>query len=95
MTHNGLISVAGKSVLLYIRVFVLTHLTLSGDLLVFSPPDPVSERCISLAVPWSSGVRCAWVFGDLCPLHVFTRPSAHMLWMFSRCMAEMEKHNGK
>ncbi|XP_039515823.1 uncharacterized protein LOC120470346 [Pimephales promelas] len=56
--------------------------------------DPVSERCISLAVPWSSGVRCAWVFGDLCPLHVFTRPSAHMLWMFSRCMAEMEKHNG-
>lgn len=61
--------------------------------------DPVSERCISLAVPWSSGVGCAWVFGDLCPLHVFswlgfTRPSAHMLWMFSRCMAEMEKHNG-
>ncbi|KAK7172623.1 hypothetical protein R3I93_002667 [Phoxinus phoxinus] len=56
--------------------------------------DPVPERCISLAVPWSSGVRCAWVFGDLCPLHAFTRPSAHMLWMFSRCMAEMEKHNG-
>ncbi|KAK7164016.1 hypothetical protein R3I94_002667 [Phoxinus phoxinus] len=56
--------------------------------------DPVPERCISLAVPWSSGVRCAWVFGDLCPLHVFTRLSAHMLWMFSRCMAEMEKHNG-
>ncbi|XP_077097825.1 uncharacterized protein LOC143749198 [Siphateles boraxobius] len=61
--------------------------------------DPVSERCISLAVPWSSGLRCAWVFGDLCPLCVFswlgfTCPSAHMLWMFSRCMAEMEKHNG-
>ncbi|XP_051749476.1 uncharacterized protein si:ch211-12e13.1 [Ctenopharyngodon idella] len=61
--------------------------------------DPVSERCISLAVPWSTGVSCAWVFGDLCPLHVFswlrfTRPTAHALWMFSRCMAEMEKHNG-
>lgn len=63
-------------------------------------PDPVSERCISLAVPWSTGVRSTWVFGDLCPLPVFvwlgfTRPTTHSLWMFSRCMAEMEKHKGK
>lgn len=61
--------------------------------------DPVSERCISLAVPWSTGVRSTWVFGDLCPLPVFvwlgfTRPTTHLLWMFSRCMAEMEKHKG-
>ncbi|XP_059405029.1 uncharacterized protein si:ch211-12e13.1 [Carassius carassius] len=61
--------------------------------------DPVSERCITLAVPWSSGVRNTWVFGDLCPLPVFVwlgfaRPSTHPLWMFSRCMAEMEKHKG-
>ncbi|XP_016363679.1 uncharacterized protein LOC107705059 isoform X1 [Sinocyclocheilus anshuiensis] len=62
--------------------------------------DPVSERCISLAVPWSSGVRSTWVYGDLCPLPVFvwlgfTRPTTHPLWMFSMCMAEMEKHKGK
>ncbi|KAI2664991.1 ATP-dependent protease subunit HslV [Labeo rohita] len=61
--------------------------------------DPVSERCISLAVPWSTGVRSAWVFGDLCPLHVFVWwgfacPTARSLWMFSKCMAEMEKHKG-
>ncbi|XP_073697344.1 uncharacterized protein [Garra rufa] len=61
--------------------------------------DPVSERSISLAVPWSTGVSSAWVFGDLCPLPVcvwlgFTRPIAYPLWMFSRCMAEMEKHKG-
>ncbi|KAF4113837.1 uncharacterized protein si:ch211-12e13.1 [Onychostoma macrolepis] len=61
--------------------------------------DPVSERYISLAVPWSTGVRSTWVFGDLCPLPVFvwlgfTCPTTHRLWMFSRCMAEMEKHKG-
>ncbi|XP_043095519.1 uncharacterized protein si:ch211-12e13.1 isoform X2 [Puntigrus tetrazona] len=61
--------------------------------------DPVSERCISLTVPWSTAVRSTSVFGDLCPLPVFvwlgfTHPTMHPLWMFSRCMAEMEKHKG-
>lgn len=57
-----------------------------------------SLRCIQLTVPWTTGVRCARVFGDLCPLSAsllgFTRPAVPPLWMFSRCMAEMEKHKG-
>ncbi|KAL1273724.1 hypothetical protein QQF64_026538 [Cirrhinus molitorella] len=45
------------------------------------------------------GVKNMWVFGNLCPLPVlvwlgFTRPTANPLWMFSRCMAEMEKLKG-
>ncbi|XP_009299482.1 uncharacterized protein si:ch211-12e13.1 [Danio rerio] len=56
--------------------------------------DPASERCISLAVPWSSAVRCAWVFGDVFGWWRLTRPAAHPLWMLAKCIAEMEKHKG-
>lgn len=66
--------------------------------LCLSEWDLSSLRCIQLTVPRTTGVRCARVFGDLCPLSVFflgfTRPVAPPLWMFSRCMAEIEKHKG-
>ncbi|XP_056313323.1 uncharacterized protein si:ch211-12e13.1 [Danio aesculapii] len=56
--------------------------------------DPASERCLSLAVSWSSAVRCAWLFDDVFGWWRFICPTAHPLWMFARCMAEMEKHKG-
>ncbi|KAA0717408.1 hypothetical protein E1301_Tti022373 [Triplophysa tibetana] len=60
--------------------------------------DLSSPRCIQLSVPWTTSVRCARVFGDLCPLSAslfgFTLPTAPSLWMFSRCIAEIEKHKG-
>ncbi|TRZ04527.1 hypothetical protein DNTS_014378 [Danionella cerebrum] len=56
--------------------------------------DPKWEWCISLSAPRRTGVSCVWAFCDLWALCGLTRHNLHTLWMFSRCMAEMEKHRG-
>ncbi|XP_065107047.1 uncharacterized protein [Paramisgurnus dabryanus] len=60
--------------------------------------DLTSLRSINCAVPWITGVKCAWVFGDFCSLSAsllgFTRLTVPSLWMFARCMAEIEKQKG-
>lgn len=66
-------------------------------------PEPEEVTRVDLFVPWSTGIRYAFVSSDYNPHHLisltarllgYKQPIAHGLWMISRCLCEIEKYRG-
>ncbi|KAL3976266.1 deoxyribonuclease II [Sarotherodon galilaeus] len=62
-------------------------------------PAPDTLKQVELKVPWTADLKCRWSF----PCQVLSLPArlfrftphiAPSLWMFSVCLAEIEKHKG-
>lgn len=65
--------------------------------------EPADAKRVNVSVPWTTGLKCIWTFSDYSPHRLLTLPAKllgykHLttpsLWMLSKCLAEIEKHNG-
>nr|XP_020454925.1 uncharacterized protein LOC109959698 [Monopterus albus] len=69
------------------------------------PGESVAENMkqVELRVPWSTGLKCVWLSSHYSPYWLLSLPAmlfgyrsyiTPSLWMFSVCLAEIEKHRG-
>ncbi|XP_066567142.1 uncharacterized protein LOC136754854 [Amia ocellicauda] len=65
--------------------------------------DPNEVKSVEVVIPWNTGLKYAQATRDYNPLHLFPatakllgckRTIAYPLWTVSKCLAEIEKHEG-